>query len=125
MAEHGFALPSLVITPTGDHLQLFSKPRTSEYADAKFVNFADICMKRDLAERQFAQFVDATVAKLKDHVETTIQSAWRLVKETDAGSILFCRLMGSLGLSISPWDISDDRESAGRSGALPQPRATA
>ncbi len=98
-AEHGFALPILNIAPTGKHLQLFSKPRESSYADARFAAYVDTCLDRSMVADQLAHFVDSTVAKLNDAAETPLQSAWRLVKETDEETRPFCELIGSLGLS--------------------------
>lgn len=98
-AEHGFALPILNIAPTGKHLQLFSKPRESRYADARFTAYVDTCLERSVVAGQLAHFVDATVARLNDTAETPLQSAWRLVKETDEETRPFCELMGCLGLS--------------------------
>jgi hypothetical protein len=109
-AEHGFALPNLSITPTGDVIQLFAKPREAQYADARFRAYVDFPAEREHVERQLSAFVDGTVERLAGCVGTPLQVAWKAIKETDQESVEFCRLMGALGLS--PYDANPSIEAA-------------
>jgi hypothetical protein len=101
-AEHGFALPSLLIVSGGDKVWVSVRPRQALYAEARFTRSADAWVERSEIEGSLKRFVDGTVTRLANHTKSPLLEAWTLVRDTSEEEYDFCRLMGALGLS--PYD---------------------
>lgn len=96
--QHGFVLPNLSITPTGDKVSVYAAARKTEHADATFPRNIEALVERDLVKEELYKLVEGTVAKLVSGLGTPLQDAWLLIKETTSEAEMFCRLVGALGL---------------------------
>lgn len=106
-AQHGFALPKILIVPTGRSVQVSASGRDARLADVRFLHGALEAIPRENVQAELTKFVGAVVARLEDArvSETYLQDAWQLISETDSEEEQFCRFAGALGLS--PYDIDD------------------
>jgi hypothetical protein len=111
-AQHGFALPSLSITPFGGSIHLSAAPRIAPYANAEFIHGASVDAALDDVQKTLAKFVDDTVDRLRFQgiVNTDFASVWEEIKSLSPEEREFCELVGALGLS--PNEISDELSSA-------------
>ena len=106
-AQHGFALPRVLIVPTGRSVQVSASARNVQLADVRFLHGALEALPRDKVENELRKLVNTVVARLSAArvSETYLQDAWQLVCETDPEEVQFCKFAGALGLS--PYDIDD------------------
>lgn len=109
-AEHGFVLPSLYLVSTGDHIKITATERQAQYADARFVNRAEIVVKRDVVHSELSKFVESVVNRVQSFGKSPLMEAWTRIKETEPESYEFCQLIGALGLS--PYEAHDAVERA-------------
>jgi hypothetical protein len=106
-AQHGFALPRLLIVPMGRLLQLSAGAREVQLADGRFLKGARATLSRDSVQAELFRFVSEVVSRL-DHFhikDTLLQDAWHLITNTDEEQAQFCRYVGALGLS--PYDLEE------------------
>jgi hypothetical protein len=106
-AQHGFALPRMMIVPFGRSVQVSAGARDVQLADVRFLNGARETFSRDVVESELSRFVSDVVARLAAYriKDTFLQDAWQLITNTDQDEAQFCRYVGALGLS--PYDIED------------------
>ncbi|MGY4294590.1 antitoxin component of MazEF toxin-antitoxin module [Bradyrhizobium sp. i1.4.4] len=107
-AQHGFALPRMLIVPIGRSVQISVGARNVPLAaDARFLHNALETIPRDQLEKELRGFVSTVVERLGAHriVDTYLQDAWQLVQETGPDEELFCRFVGALGKS--PYDVDE------------------
>ncbi|MGY3587148.1 hypothetical protein ACVIGB_003793 [Bradyrhizobium sp. USDA 4341] len=106
-AQHGFALPRLLIVPMGRSVQISAGARDVQLADVRFLHGARETLPRDVVETVLAKFVGDVVARLDDFriKDTYLQDAWHLISSTDPDEAEFCRYVGALGLS--PYDVEE------------------
>jgi hypothetical protein len=106
-AQHGFALPKLLLLPIGRSIQLSASARNVSLADVRFLNGAMETFPRDQVEVELRTFVNKVVARLEESriSDTYLQDAWQLVIETTSDEVQFCQFVGALGKS--PYDIDE------------------
>jgi hypothetical protein len=100
-AQHGFALPKVLIVPAGRAVHVNALPRDVQFADVRFRNLASVWLPRTDVEKDLERFVRSVSERLSGAKisGTSLQEAWELITETTADEIFFCRSMGALGLS--------------------------
>jgi hypothetical protein len=110
-AQHGFALPKILIVALGRLLHVSASPRDVALADVRFVRVGSASCPRDDVEKELRTFVSSVVARLEEAGvrESYLQDAWTMVSETDADEAQFCKFIGALGRS--PYE-ADDATSA-------------
>lgn len=106
-AQHGFALPKVVIVPTGKSLSIAASARDVDLADIRFLRRGAASCSRETVQTMLQSFVSSTVDKLKaaNIRDTYLQDAWEMVSETTEDEAQFCRFVGALGKS--PYDVDD------------------
>lgn len=104
-AQHGFALPKVLIVPAGRFLSVSASARDVQLADVRFRRGASTTCSRDLIEKELRQFVVDVVSRLDASAvqDTYLQDAWSMVSETTEEEAQFCKFVGALGLS--PYDV--------------------
>jgi hypothetical protein len=77
-AQHGFALPRILIVPIGRSVQVSAGARNVSLADARFLNGGLETLPREEVENELRKFVGAVVARLDEKriKETYLQDAW-------------------------------------------------
>src|SRR5713101_5045466 len=107
-AQHGFALPKIIIVPHGRSIHVTAISRNVQFADIRFRNGGSACLPRQDVEYELKRFVGGAITRLKDCAidGTSLQEAWNLVESTAEDEIQFCQFVGALGLS--PY-AADDR----------------
>jgi hypothetical protein len=100
-AQHGFALPKVLIVPAGRAVHVNALPRDVQFADVRFRNLASVWLPRTDVEKDLERFVRSVSERLSGAKisGTSLQEAWELITKTTAEEIFFCRSMGALGLS--------------------------
>jgi hypothetical protein len=110
-AQHGFALPKILIVPIGRSVQVSAAARNVQLADVRFLDGGLETLPREDVEKELRQFVNAVVARLETHRinDTYLQDAWQLVVETEPDEQQFCKFIGALGKS--PYDVDENTAS--------------
>jgi hypothetical protein len=100
-AQHGFALPKVLIVPNDKNVYVSAKARDVPFADIRFRKGATVLLPRANVESELRRFVTAVATRLESAglVDTDLQEEWALVKATTPDEERFCRNMGALGLS--------------------------
>jgi hypothetical protein len=100
-AQHGFILPRVFLVPTGENIDLFASKHVSPFSDVKFINNAHAILPRRVVQSELRGFVSAVVQRLAEQnkSETDLQIFWDLIERTSDDELIFCQLMGALGLS--------------------------
>ncbi len=109
-AQHGFILPAVSFIPTGENVSVHAKGRTVDAGEIQFTNTADVLASRAEVQAELGTFVDEVLGRLTGSPTTPLHEAWTLVRETDPGSVEFCKLIGALGLS--PYETHESVERA-------------
>ena len=106
-AQHGFALPRVVIAALGTAVQVSASARDVPFADVRFKNGASVSAKREVVENTLRAFVTQVLERLErlEIKDTCLHDAWTLISETTPDEAQFCRFAGALGQS--PYDIDD------------------
>ena len=101
IAQHGFALPKVLIVPAGRAVHVNVLPRDVQFADVRFRNHASVWLPREDVEKELKRFVTSVSNRLSEaKISTTaLQEAWSLITETTEEEFFFCRSIGALGLS--------------------------
>lgn len=101
VAQHGFALPHILIVPNGTTVSVTALPRYVQFADVRFSNRSKAFVPRRLVEEVLGNFVQSTVGKLVEAgiTDTNLQEHWEAIQNTSEEEHLYCSLMGALGLS--------------------------
>jgi hypothetical protein len=101
-AQHGFALPKVLIVPQGQTINVSAKARDVALAgDVRFLHGGAAVLSRQDIESELRKFVQKVVSRLDLHISgTALQELWQLVEaSTDPEELTFCRFMGALGVS--------------------------
>lgn len=100
-AQHGFALPRLLIVPFGGNIQVSATARDAQLADVRFLKGGEAVLSRQEVESELKKFVTNVVLRLRNKqvISTPLQQLWEMVEGTTAEEAQFCRLIGALGMS--------------------------
>jgi hypothetical protein len=100
-AQHGFALPKVLIVPFGENIKVSAMARSVPLAgNVRFLKGGEAIMPRHDVESELKKFVQRVVSRLNQHLRgTELQELWELVEGTDPEELMFCRFMGALGVS--------------------------
>jgi hypothetical protein len=100
-AEHGFALPKILIVPAGKAIHVTATARDVQFADIRFRNSASTWLPRHDVETELRRFVQAVAARLSECSisGTSLQEVWNLIEDTAEDERPFCRFLGALGSS--------------------------
>ena len=102
-AQHGFALPKVLIVPQDKNINVSAWSRTVPLADGvRFLHSGNVVLPRQDIETELRKFVQKVVSRLSSqHISgTTLQELWELIEATtDLDELVFCRFMGALGAS--------------------------
>jgi hypothetical protein len=100
-AQHGFALPNLVVVPQGRAIEIAARARTVQFADVRFIHSANVRIVRAEVEEELKAFVSSVAARLSESAihDTDLQDEWEMITQTAEDEAQFCRFMGALGLS--------------------------
>jgi hypothetical protein len=100
-AQHGFALPKILIVPAGRAIHVTASARDVQFADIRFRRNGSAWSSRKEVEFELRQFVQNVAVRL-DRCSISgmgLQEAWNLIEGTAEDELQFCRFMGALGLS--------------------------
>jgi hypothetical protein len=106
-AQHGFALPKVLIVALGRYLQISASARDVALADVRFLRGGSSSCSREDVEKELRSFVAGVASKLEEAGirDTYLQDAWAMVTETDAEEAQFCKFIGALGRS--PYEVDE------------------
>ena len=85
-AQHGFVLPSVQIVPTGERIKISAIERQAQYADARFMDRAEVLAKRDDVEFELKAFVQSVLSRVRTFGTSPLQEAWTRIETTDPTS---------------------------------------
>jgi hypothetical protein len=97
-AQHGFALPKLIIVPLGKSVEVVASAREVPIAGVRFKNRAQVSCDRQAVADCLGSFIQAVVDRLEEARvrDTSLQDVWKLISETDEDEALFCRFVERL-----------------------------
>jgi hypothetical protein len=100
-AQHGFALPKILIVATGRNIEVSAKPRFVQFADISFRRGGNRSIPRKIVQSELTKFVTDVAGRLSEQKihGTDLQEEWSLITGTRDDEIEFCKYMGALGLS--------------------------
>jgi hypothetical protein len=100
-AQHGFALPKVLIVPIGKNVQVSAVARNVQFTDVRFRNGGSVVLPRQAVKSELKRFVGSVAERLMESgiTGTAFQEAWELVTGTEPDQRQFCQLMGALGHS--------------------------
>ena len=103
-ARNGFALPDLWITPAGPRIEITAEEQYLRSARATFLAGTACTADRDSVCAQLTFLVEDVLGRMAaaGASGTIAEEAWALVQATEPDQEMYCRLIGSLGLS--PYD---------------------
>jgi hypothetical protein len=106
-AQHGYALPKILMVALGKSIEIAASPRGVPLADVQFKQRAHVSCARGIVEEQLTNFVQSVVDRLNERRvnESWLQDTWAMILETGPEEQQFCQFAGALGLS--PYDIDD------------------
>ncbi|MGY4198949.1 hypothetical protein [Bradyrhizobium sp. USDA 4520] len=107
-AQHGYALPKILMVAFGKAVEITASPRIVPLANVSFKRRAYVSCAREAVEAELRKFIQAVVDRLNERrvSESWLHDAWAMILETDLEEAQFCRFAGALGLS--PYDIDDE-----------------
>jgi hypothetical protein len=100
-AQHGFALPKILIIPAGKAISITANARDVQFADIRFLKGASAWLPRRDVETELRRFVQAVATRLSECSTSGmgLQETWSLIEGTAEDEIQFCQFLGALGLS--------------------------
>jgi len=103
-ARRGWALPSVWFNPTGDEIELSCESSYLRFARLTFTETAETSVVRQEVEVTLRDFVARVIERLsvRGLADTPAHRYWQLILDTPKEAELYCRLVGSMGLS--PYD---------------------
>jgi hypothetical protein len=106
-AQHGFALPKVLIVALGRFLQISASARDVPLADVRFLRGGLASCSRDDVESELKTFVGGVISRLDEAGvrDTDLQDSWTMISETNEEEAQFCKFVGALGRS--PYEIDD------------------
>lgn len=111
-AGDGFILPSLIMVPAPDRVQLRWRRSKPEHARIEFVDEGEASVGREELEAQFRDLIDAVLERLRGAgvALESLDREWAAVNSLDPEEREFSRAAALLG--VDPFDISDSRARA-------------
>jgi hypothetical protein len=99
--RNGFALPDLMFVPSGETMEIISRQAYLRFAQLSFTEMGNAVVRTKDVRDQFSNFIEAVLAHMSEQgvKESEAHAAWKRVVDTSSDDELYCRLIGSMGLS--------------------------
>lgn len=106
-ARKGMALPSVWFSPTGDEIEVSCQPTYLRFSRLTFTEGEEVSIGRADLRNHLDTFVQGVLDHLCSFglVDTLAHRYWKLINDTRPETELYCRLLGSMGLS--PYSTND------------------
>jgi hypothetical protein len=100
-ARNGFALPDAMFSPSGDKIEIISRPAYLRFAQLNFYEAVTASVSTDEVRSAFISLIEEVLKRLSEHgvTKSTAHEAWDRVTKTTKEEETYCRLIGSMGLS--------------------------
>jgi hypothetical protein len=99
--RNGFALPDLMFAPSGETMEVISRQAYLRFAHVSFTEATGAIVRTVDVRDQFSNFIEAVLARMSEQgvKDSEAHTAWKRVVDTSSDDELYCRLIGSMGLS--------------------------
>jgi hypothetical protein len=100
-ARNGFALPDVMFFPAGDKIEIVARSSYLRFAQLNFIEAATASVETEVIRSEFSAFIRQVLARLSEKgiKNSVAHEAWERVTKTTVEEELYCRLIGSMGLS--------------------------
>jgi hypothetical protein len=100
-ARNGFALPDVTFSPAGDKIEIVARSAFLRFAQLNFLETVAATATTKLVRSEFAKFIEQVLEQLaeKGVKDTPAHRYWDQVAKTTQEEEIYCRMIGSLGLS--------------------------
>lgn len=99
--RNGFALPDLMFAPSGETMEVISRQAYLRFAHLSFTEATSAIVQTKDVRDQFSKFIEAILAHMSEQgvKNSEAHTAWKRVVDTSSDDEVYCRLIGSMGLS--------------------------
>jgi hypothetical protein len=99
--RNGFALPDLMFVPSGETTEIIGRQAYLRFAQLSFTETSNAIVRTKDVRDEFGNFVEAILAHMSEQGVKSSEAhiAWKRVVDTSSDDELYCRLIGSMGLS--------------------------
>lgn len=99
--RNGFALPDLMFVPSGDTMEAITRQSYLRFAHLSFTEATNTIVRTKDVRDQFGNFIETVLAHMSEQGvrDSDAHKAWKKVVDTSSDEELYCRLIGSMGLS--------------------------
>jgi hypothetical protein len=100
-ARNGFALPDVTFSPAGDKIEIVARSAFLRFAQLNFIETVAATATTELVRSEFTKFIEQVLEHLaeKGVKDTSAHRYWDQVAKTTQEEEIYCRMIGSLGLS--------------------------
>jgi hypothetical protein len=99
--RNGFALPDATFSPAGDKTEVVARPAFLRFAQLNFIESLTETVSTERVSLEFSTFISQVLEHLEQKKVrgTVAHEAWDRVLKTTKDEELYCRMIGSMGLS--------------------------
>jgi hypothetical protein len=97
----GIALPDVTFSPAGDKVEIVARSAFLRFAQLNFIEALTATATTDSVRSEFSKFIDQVLAHLTESgvKDSAAHQHWDRVSKTTKEEEVYCRMVGSLGLS--------------------------
>lgn len=99
--RNGFALPDLMFAPSGETMEIISRQTYLRFARLSFTEANNAIVRTEDVRVQFSNFIEGVLVHMAEQgvKDSEAHIAWKKVVDTSSDDELYCKLIGSMGLS--------------------------
>jgi len=99
--RNGFALPDVMFSPAGEKIEIVARSAFLRFAQLNFIEALTATATTDSVRSEFSKFIEQVLAHLTENGvrDSAAHQHWDRVSKTTKEEEVYCRMVGSLGLS--------------------------
>jgi len=99
--RNGFALPDVMFSPAGDKIEIVARSAFLRFAQLNFIEAVTATAATDAVRSEFSKFIGQVLEHLTENgvKDTAAHQHWNCVVSTTKEEEVYCRMVGSLGVS--------------------------
>jgi hypothetical protein len=100
-ARNGFALPDVTFSPAGEKIEIVARSAFLRFAQINFIEALTATATTDSVRSELSKFIEQVLAHLTENgvKVSAAHQHWDRVSKTTKDEEIYCRMVGSLGLS--------------------------
>jgi hypothetical protein len=100
-ARNGFALPDVTFSPAGDKIEIVARPAFLRFAQLNFIEALAATAATESVRSEFSKFIEQVLGHLAENgvKGSSAHEHWKKITETSKEEEVYCRMIGSMGLS--------------------------